>query len=559
MFRRPQVASQQSIPSEQNGFYSAPKQAHGLDRLREILSNKIVLVSGFSVLILVGVIFFAPLPGSDSSSVQGRGDISAPKTVAGIIGEALGLSGSESKNTSTNTSKEDTNKDQTSTSVESKPGVQPDIFDKTDYTDDYVPPTESTDTKATSPNSSSSDTGSSQTTESINARPPVPRKDEIVNINYLHGYSYLRGVNAFTFFRQHRSSLSYDKLGEPQETYNFLAKKGHKLIRLGISWGRLQPNLNAGLDQNYLAAIDREIAKIAKAGMYVIFDIHNGGSHPNDTGDNTGLSKAKKLGAGISEAQLVRTWSLISDRYRADTRIIAYELFNEPWANDSTGVHATIDPAVYRSYTNSVVNNLRLKNDTHWVWIAGMVFSGNDNVSKTSGGDGDRSGSAWIKDPLKRTMYTQHFYAPTTGEWGKDYTAEYLASSDASVGNTLGKLRNFAEWCKTNGVRCSIGELGWPGRDNTQTTNCYHAQPTSQSAYKWNVNFGEKVYQIANTYKLDVTYFAAMSLTYPCEWRHIVAYAGPVYFDGKYFLTTTAINHGRSHNTVLEAPAYRSK
>lgn len=583
--RKMRGIKQQELPETQSGFYSVRQKKQGFDRFREVITSKTAVVSGFSAILLIGVVFFAPIPGTDSSDIKGRaGGTSSPRTVAGIISEALGLSGPKQESSPQGASGAENGQPSKQTQPEPDISKAPDSFDKTEYADEYIPPVVDTPTNpeptqpsssgTTSPTNSSggstsSGSGSTGSTSSgsgtssgggtTSTRPQPQKPEPIVDINYLHGYSYLRGVNAFTLFRQHRSSLSYDKLGEPQESYNFLAKKGHKLIRLGISWGRLQPNLNGSLDQNYLAAIDREVAKISKAGMYVVLDLHNGGSHPNDTGDNAGLSKAKKLGAGITEAQLVRTWNMISDKYRSDMRIIAYELFNEPWANDSTNVHAVIQPEIYRRYTNSVVNNLRLKNDTHWIWIGGMVFSGNDNLSLTSGGDGKRSGSAWIKDPIKRTMYTQHFYAPTTGEWGKDYTAEYLASSDASVENTLGKLRDFAEWCKSNGVRCSIGELGWPGRDNTQKTECYHAQPTSQSAYKWNINFGERVYQIANSYKLDVTYFAAMSLTYPCEWRHIVAYAGPVYFDGKYFLTSTAINHGRSHNTILEAAAYRSK
>jgi endoglucanase len=281
--------------------------------------------------------------------------------------------------------------------------------------------------------------------------------------------SYLRGINSYT--------LNYlandgDFTGEPPKSYGYLASRGHRIIRLPFEWGHVQPALGGPLDAGFLGALDAEIERVARTGMRVILDVHSGGCHP------THLDHRRCFGAGISEGQFVDLWLRLSDRYSTDRRIYAYDLMNEP---------ADVAGHAWPRFSQAVVDGLRERGDRSLLWIEGLEYS-------LPGSWRENHPRPWIDDPLGRHVYSAHTYPG-------DAAREAQRAPGAADGQDfLADLRDFLDWLGEFGCRGSIGEVGWPsGRE-----------VGGAGAEAWN-RLGDAWYAMADTAKIDVTYFGASS------------------------------------------------
>lgn len=305
---------------------------------------------------------------------------------------------------------------------------------------------------------------------------------------YLDGYEYLRGVNVYSLvFPGRQDDLSV--LGEPEASYEFLASRGVTIIRLAVPWQRLQEipeggtavdGLNQPIDEDYLEVVAGQVAAAARAGIRTVLDLHNGCTYP--WGAGAFVEGSLRCGDGISEAHITFLWSALSQRFRGDERVAAYDIFNEPrW---SVGVE------VYKRYSQVAVDAIRATGDEHMVWVEGILSDERGRLAAIAP-DGP-----WIVDPLGKTMYSEHFYDNESGD---------QFDPDADHGRVLDRLRTFGDWCTMWAVRCAVGEVGWPsgGTGGVQS---------SLSAEGWNALF-EEFYALADEYALDVTYFGASSVT----------------------------------------------
>jgi aryl-phospho-beta-D-glucosidase BglC (GH1 family) len=179
----------------------------------------------------------------------------------------------------------------------------------------------------------------------------------------------------------------------------------------------------------------------------------------------------------------VRTlWRAIATKFKNDERVAAFDIFNEPrW---SVGIDA------YKLHAQVAVDAIRSTGDSHTIWVEGMLSEERGRLATIA------PNGPWIVDRLGKIMYSEHFYDNENGD-----------VYDASVDHTkvLSQLKTFGEWCRKWNVRCSVGEVGWPsgGTDGAQSLT---------SANQWNALF-EKFYDLADYYRMDVTYFAASSVT----------------------------------------------
>jgi endoglucanase len=336
----------------------------------------------------------------------------------------------------------------------------------------------------------------SASTRSEPARSPVPASSlgpgnpadltaqPVEEDTYLDGYRYLRGVNMYTLqFMLGEEDASL--VGEPQSSYDYLADRGHQIVRLAVPWRGLQPlldgdvqaSLNAPVDEDYLAAVEEEVSKIDRSGMRTILDLHNGCTYPWGPGDY--IDGSVTCGAGISEKQATAIWRELSSRFKDDKRVAAYDIFNEP--RYQVGVET------YKEFAQAVVTAIRDNGDEHTIWVEAMIGVRGRLVAIAPEGP-------WIEDPLDRIVYSEHFYADESrGPFDADAGYEELFAG----------VETFADWCDDGGVHCSIGEVGWPsgGRDGIQT---------AESAEGWNRLF-ERFYDLADRRRLDVTYFTATS------------------------------------------------
>ena len=140
---------------------------------------------------------------------------------------------------------------------------------------------------------------------------------------------------------------------------------------------------------------DQAISMAKKREMYVILDMH--GAPGRQSGmDHSGRVGHNKLWSNKNhQKQTVWLWNQISQRYRKEPTVAAYDLLNEPWGNNERNLKKVILQC-YRA--------IRENNDEHIV-----IFPGH-----TSGIDFYKN----IRSVnLDNVIYTMHFYPGFFG-WG---------------------------------------------------------------------------------------------------------------------------------------------
>lgn len=301
---------------------------------------------------------------------------------------------------------------------------------------------------------------------------------------YLAGNAYVRGVNVYSLVFAGRGADPAD-IGEPAESYRFLADRGFDFVRLAVPWQRLQEIPEGGaaldglaqpIDTAYLDAVAAQVARASEAGLRTVIDLHNGCTYPWGAGEY--VDGSVRCGDGITEDHVRYIWGALAERFRDDPGVLAYDIFNEPrWS---------VGAAAYLRYSQVAVDAIRATGDGHAIWVEGILSDTRGRLAALA------PHGPWIVDPLGRTMYSEHFYADENGAAFSDVAAPRVV---------LDRLRTFAEWCARWGVRCSVGEVGWPsgGPGGVQTR---------ESAQEWNVLFDE-FYTVADEYGLDVAYFGA--------------------------------------------------
>lgn len=321
----------------------------------------------------------------------------------------------------------------------------------------------------------------------------------------------LRGINVATLMSQAVTIYGHPEVtdtGEPQATYDALASRGHKLIRLPIDWNYLQPNLGAGdsaFNPAYWKAVRAEVAKIGAAGMKTVLDLHNG----CEWKPSRSAAPPLVCGAGLSMDAAIGVWRSLSNQFRGDSSVIAYDLFNEPTAFNSPNPADPQDPrkqpySAYKDYVNAIVRAIRGNGDRKAIWVESLCCTKNLDIPKTDPNGG------WVTDPANRIVYSLHMYPFSGSTRSEEFDPAKLNpryeepkgevwSDLGYVTGFLDRLDAFGAWCRKNRLECSIGEVGW-----------YGPGQSAESSRQWNA-LGDQWYNIANYYGLAVTYFGASS------------------------------------------------
>ncbi|AZS35903.1 Endoglucanase [Microbacterium lemovicicum] len=297
----------------------------------------------------------------------------------------------------------------------------------------------------------------------------VPEKTPLER--YLAGKDYLRGVNLYTLVLQ-RDAAPGATVGDSQASYDYLADRGVSVVRLGVPWQQLQPiaagqsatdALSKPVSADYLDLLESQVDMADKAGIRIILDLHNGCTYP--WGPGAYVPGSVVCGDGISPTDVKKVWLALSDRFREDDRVAAYNLFNEP--------RARIGVDLYFDYVQVVIDALRSSGDHHAIWIDSMPGGAPGGFPRIA-----EDGSP-LHDPIDALVYSQHFYRQN-GE---------------SRARLLERVTDFGLWCQRNGVHCSIGEMGWKASAPRGTADVFTA-----------------VYELANSFEMDVLYFNASSV-----------------------------------------------
>jgi endoglucanase len=268
---------------------------------------------------------------------------------------------------------------------------------------------------------------------------------------------YSRGINlAGAEFGENNlpGTFGRDYTFNSETTYRYFGAKNLNLVRLMLRWERLQPVLRGPLDANYLTGVKNNIAWAKAHGDRVILDIHNYGRYKltengvlnTYTLDNTYGGVVKVAGADLADL-----WIRMSNEFRDEAAVYAYDLMNEPH---------DMGNASWKAISQAALMAIRTNGDRKLIMVPGDAWSSAEQWPVIHGPTG------WINDPASNFAYEAHQYfdRDNSGTYSLTYDQELALNPNlAAIGPK--RVTNFVNWLKANNVRGYLGEYGIPDTD----------------------------------------------------------------------------------------------
>src|SRR6266853_1704494 len=237
---------------------------------------------------------------------------------------------------------------------------------------------------------------------------------------------YSRGINlAGAEFGENNlpGTFGRDYTFNSETTYRYFGAKNLNLVRLMLRWERLQPVLRGPLDPNYLAGAKNNVAWAKVHG-----------------------DKVKVAGADLADL-----WIRLSNEFRDEAAVYAYDLMNEPH---------DMGNASWKTISQAALMAIRSNGDRKLIMIPGDAWSSAEQWPSVHGP------TSWINDPASNFAYEAHQYfdRDNSGTYALTYDQELALNPNlAVVGPT--RVTNFVNWLKANNVRGYLGEYGIPNTD----------------------------------------------------------------------------------------------
>ncbi|MBV9546739.1 MAG: cellulase family glycosylhydrolase [Chloroflexi bacterium] len=216
----------------------------------------------------------------------------------------------------------------------------------------------------------------------------------------------------------------------------YFASRGLRLVRLPISWERLQHQANGPLTPADLAGVRSVLDGAAASGQKVIIDLHNFGRYYG-----TPLTVA-------DAPRLANFWQQMAAALRGHPGLYGYELMNEPHDLPEGGVG-------WAAIAQIATNGVRQSDTAAWVLVPGYSWQtaahwaeGNPNLA--------------VQDSANHMLYSAHIY------FDSDSSGGYATSYDANGAYpTIGvdRVQPFLGWLAAHNARGALTEYGVPGGD----------------------------------------------------------------------------------------------
>jgi aryl-phospho-beta-D-glucosidase BglC (GH1 family) len=223
------------------------------------------------------------------------------------------------------------------------------------------------------------------------------------------------------FSNAHLGRYDRDYHYDSQASFDHLASRGIRLIRLPFRWERLQPAPGGPLDQAELSRLRDAVARAGSAGLTVILDPHNYGAYYLFNG-------AKGVRHAIGSAKITSQvfadlWRRVSAEFRSDPTVIGYGLMNEPVG--LAGGSLREQSRRWELASQEAVDAIRASGDNKLVLVPGYNHSGVAEWTVLHP-------RAWITDPAGAVRYEAHHYfdGDHSGRYKHSYSDE---ASDAEA------------------------------------------------------------------------------------------------------------------------------
>ena len=178
---------------------------------------------------------------------------------------------------------------------------------------------------------------------------------------------------------------------------------------------------------NHVALIDQVITKIGNYGMKVILDYHN---FRNDDGH-------------FGSQEWIDRWRQIARRYRYNDKVVAYELWNEPFSKHLW--HSSIKnyPDIFKAYQKCTEEVRKIDNSKIIVWGDPLL----SNVLPREDGFQGWFGDVITQYANNDVTFALHRYPPIEIESGKSWTG-------------INWLFKAMDYLKAKGFGVWLGEFG---------------------------------------------------------------------------------------------------
>ncbi|MEV4517511.1 cellulase family glycosylhydrolase [Dactylosporangium sp. NPDC049525] len=243
--------------------------------------------------------------------------------------------------------------------------------------------------------------------------------------------TYLRGValasgsfgtgdgTAFSNLNPGRygSDYTYEDAG----FYTYLGGRGIQLVRLAVSWERLQATPSGPLVAAELTRVRTAVSWAAAAGLSVVLDLHGYGDYA--LGGPGGVRRVPLGSAELPAAALADLWSRLA-RATADLPIAGYGLLNEPTRLAAKGRDAAL---IWERASQQAVRAIRSTGDRRRVLVSGYA--------QMSPADWGRlHPHAWVDDPARRVTYEAHDYfdQDNSGRYRAGYADEVARAATST-------------------------------------------------------------------------------------------------------------------------------
>jgi endoglucanase len=222
-----------------------------------------------------------------------------------------------------------------------------------------------------------------------------------------------------TFSNQNVGVIDHTYHYDGAGTYQYLASRGVRSVRIPVRWERIQRSLFGPLDSDEMARVATAVHAAHDAGLEVVLDLHNfAGYYLYDAA--SGLGVRRSLGsAQLPINAFTDVWAKLSAFFAGDSAVSAFGLMNEPVGMAARG---NVSAArVWELASQQAVNVIRAMGDRRPLMVAGYHWSG---ISTWT----ENHPTSWIKDPARNFSYEAHAYfdARHSGVYGS-YDSELAA------------------------------------------------------------------------------------------------------------------------------------
>jgi hypothetical protein len=221
--------------------------------------------------------------------------------------------------------------------------------------------------------------------------------------------SYLRGValasgsfgtgeanTAFSNLAPGRYGSDYTYADGP--SYAFLTGRGVRLVRLAVSWERLQTRPFGPLAEAEVARVRAAIGQAGAAGLAVVLDLHGYGDYA--LGGPDGVRRVTLGSPDLPGGALADLWSRLTAATAGLPGLAGYGLLNEPSRLAAKGRDAAV---IWERAAQQAVDAIRRAGGRQALLVSGYA--------QMSPADWGRlHPHAWIRDPAGRVAYEAHDY-----------------------------------------------------------------------------------------------------------------------------------------------------